>query len=78
MNADHADVIDLYAGAARPDAPAGWRLTAIDPEGLDMMREGSRCRIDFATPVTDAASARQALGRLAEDIRTAKSLERKG
>lgn len=78
MNADHADAIDLYAGAALAGAPTGWRMTAIDPEGLDMMREAARCRLDFAAPVADAASARQALVRLAKDIRTRKGLERKG
>lgn len=78
MNTDHADAVDLYAGSALPGAPAGWRMTAIDPEGLDMMRAESRCRLDFSNPVTDAATVRQELVRLVKDIRTREGLGRKG
>jgi len=78
MNADHADAIDLYAAAARPGAPAGWRMTAIDPEGLDIMRAEERCRLDFANRVTDGASARQELVRLVKEIRARKGLATRG
>lgn len=78
MNADHADAVDLYAGAAMPGAPAGWRLTGIDPEGLDMIREAARCRLDFPDPIADADAARRALVGLVKDIRNRKGLERKG
>jgi hypothetical protein len=78
MNADHADAVDLYAGAAVADAPSGWRMTGIDPEGLDLQRQGVYARLDFDTAITDGASARQALVRLVNSIRADKGLERNG
>ena len=32
----------------------GWRLTGIDPEGLDLRREGAVSRIEFPAPVATA------------------------
>lgn len=78
MNADHADAVDLYAEAAVAGAPSGWRMTGIDPEGLDLQRQGVHARLDFDAAVTDGTSARQALVRLVKEIRTSKGLERKG
>jgi putative heme iron utilization protein len=39
----------------------GWRLTGLDPEGADLRRKGETARIEFAAPVWDAASLRDAL-----------------
>ena len=38
MNADHADAIALYAERLLGRAGDGWRMTGIDPEGLDLRR----------------------------------------
>lgn len=78
MNADHADAIDLYADSALAGAETGWQMTAIDPEGLDMMRGGARCRLEFAVRVTDSAQARQELVRLVKEVRACKGRERNG
>jgi putative heme iron utilization protein len=68
MNADHGDAIDRYAQRIVPDAPTGWRLTGIDPEGADMRREGAVLRLDFQVMVSDGKSARHELVRLAKNL----------
>lgn len=78
MNADHTDAIDLYAGAALADAPPGWRMTGIDPEGIDLQREGVHLRLDLDSGMTDGDSTRAALVRLVKTIRATKGLKRKG
>src|SRR5204862_7582 len=37
MNADHADALALYAAGAGGAADLPWRLTGLDPEGMDLM-----------------------------------------
>jgi heme oxygenase (biliverdin-IX-beta and delta-forming) len=61
MNIDHADAVALFAErlACRPGA--GWRMTGIDPEGIDLRREGDTARLDFDQPVLEPRGARQAL-----------------
>jgi len=70
MNADHGDAIDRYAQGIVPDAPAGWRMTGIDPEGADLRREGAVLRLDFQDMVSDASAVRCELVRLAKDLRS--------
>jgi len=67
MNADHADALQRYATAVRTDAGAGWIMTGIDPEGLDLRRDGQFLRINFKNRVDDAAAARDILVKLAGD-----------
>jgi hypothetical protein len=78
MNTDHADAVDLYAGSVVADAPAGWRMTGIDPEGIDLQREGAHARVDFDSGVADGESARRALVALVNAIRGSVGSERKG
>jgi putative heme iron utilization protein len=82
MNADHADAIDLYARSGQPDAPSGWRMAGIDPDGFDLKRDHAECRLAFDSPVTDGESARRELVRLVKANRQPKSpskgLKRKG
>lgn len=65
MNADHADALQRYAASVRPDAGDGWAMTGIDPEGLDLRRDGQFLRINFENRVDDAAAARDILIQLA-------------
>jgi putative heme iron utilization protein len=51
MNVDHADAITLYANRLLGRAGAGWRMTGIDPEGIDLRCEGETARLDFTAPV---------------------------
>jgi putative heme iron utilization protein len=71
MNADHADAIALYAERLLGQKGAGWRMTGIDPEGLDLHRNGKTARLDFAAPVLTPAAARRALVALTQEARRA-------
>lgn len=75
MNEDHADAIALYAERLLGLQGGGWRMTGIDPEGMDLRRPielgGEMARLDFATPVPSPAAARHALVALAEAARQA-------
>lgn len=58
--------------AAEPHAarllglPAGaWKMTGIDPEGIDLRKERRTSRLDFETPVRNPEEARTALARIA-------------
>jgi putative heme iron utilization protein len=51
MNEDHADAIALYANRLLGRAGAGWRMTGIDPEGIDLRYEGETARLEFSAPV---------------------------
>ena len=70
MNAGHGDAVDLYARAAAPGAPSGWRMTGIDPEGVDLRREGATARLDFPNMVNDGAAARRELVRIVKNLRS--------
>ena len=72
MNDDHADAVDLYATMLTPDAGAGWRMTGIDPEGVDLRREGRLLRLAFDGTVHDAESARAMLVRWVSAARNGK------
>jgi len=65
MNADHAEAVALFAERLARQAGAGWRMTGIDPEGIDLRRPvgegGETARLDFPAPVLDPQTARQAL-----------------
>jgi heme iron utilization protein len=73
MNADHADAVGLYAARLLHRAGTGWRMTGIDPEGIDLHRKSETARLDFAAsslgPVLDAQASRRALVALAETAR---------
>ena len=75
MNRDHADAVALYAERLLGRHGAGWRITGIDPEGLDLRRPmdqgGETARLDFDRPVLSPAQARAALVELAQRARTA-------
>lgn len=75
MNADHADAIALYAQRLLGRPGDGWRMTGIDPEGLDLWRPldggGEMARLDFAVPVLTPAAAQRTLVALAGRARDA-------
>jgi putative heme iron utilization protein len=74
MNADHADAIALYAESLLGQRGEGWRITGIDPEGLDLRRPmeagGAIARLDFAEPVLSPEAARRALVALTRQARS--------
>ncbi len=61
MNADHADAVALFGERLLRRPGAGWRMTGIDPEGIDLRREAEIGRLDFDMPALGPATARQAL-----------------
>ena len=69
MNEDHADAIELYATALADASPGPWRMVGIDPEGFDIVSEGTARRVLFAQPITTPAEARTELVRLAAEAR---------
>ena len=78
MNKDHADAIALYAHRLLGRTGADWRMTGIDPEGIDLRRDGETARLDFAapapTPILTPDAARAALVQLAEMARGLREL----
>lgn len=61
MNDDHSAAIALYA-TVLGGAPGGpWRMTGLDPEGLDLVCDGMTCRLPFTKRVTTPDEARQEL-----------------
>src|SRR5437660_7412446 len=71
MNRDHADAIELYARHLLGRQGTEWRMTGIDPEGLDLRCGGETARLDFAAPVLNPAAARRELVALAQAAREA-------
>lgn len=83
MNADHAEALSLYAQRLLGWHGTGWRMTGIDPEGIDLRRGAEpgdeTARLDFPPdlppdlrgPVVTPAAARRALVALAERARGA-------
>jgi putative heme iron utilization protein len=70
MNADHADAAALYATKLVGGADGDWRVTGIDPEGLDLALGDATLRLSFPHRITDATGLRSVLKDLAERART--------
>jgi heme oxygenase (biliverdin-IX-beta and delta-forming) len=60
----HADLGDRLARQATGRAAGGWRITGIDPEGIDLRRKGTVARIDFPAPAGDGDSVMRAIEEL--------------
>ncbi|WP_232630567.1 HugZ family pyridoxamine 5'-phosphate oxidase [Methylobacterium sp. Leaf118] len=69
MNEDHLDALALYA-ASVGEAGTGWRLTGLDPEGLDLMAGERTARVPYPEPVRDMGALRKALVAMAAAARS--------
>jgi putative heme iron utilization protein len=73
MNCDHPDAVALFAERLLSRQGTGWRMTGIDPEGVDLRRPAEPgddvARLDFAEPVLTPAAAREALVALVREAR---------
>lgn len=69
MNTDHADAVRLYATKLLGGRKGPWRITGIDPEGLDLAFADDTLRLVFDEPVLDATGLRLKLVHLAEKAR---------
>lgn len=61
MNDDHADAIELYATRIAGAPAGGWRMTGIDPAGLDLSNGERGLRLEFDAPISTAKEARDVL-----------------
>jgi heme iron utilization protein len=66
MNTDHVVAIERYAERVGEE-PAGWRISTIDPEGLDLISGDRVARLWFDNPLASAAELRPVLVSLAKN-----------
>jgi heme iron utilization protein len=69
MNEDHAEAIRLYATKLLDADDGPWRLTGLDPEGIDLAQSDGTLRLPFLQRVTTAEALRKALVDLAAQAR---------
>src|ERR1700761_9166439 len=69
MNADHAEALRLYAVKLLGVEDGAWRLTGLDPDGLDLACGDATARLNFAQPVASAQQLRTVLVDLAAKAR---------
>ena len=85
MNEDHAEAVQLYAtkllgaqsgaqvGAQSGAEEGSWRVTGLDPDGLDLVRSETLLRLPFRERVTTARQLRDVLADLAKQARSAEN-----
>jgi heme iron utilization protein len=71
INNDHADAVGLYATKLLGAEDGPWRLTGLDPEGLDLALGDVTLRLHFAERVTNAEALRETVVALAAAARSA-------
>jgi heme iron utilization protein len=69
MNEDHADAVRLYATRLLGAEDGAWRLTGLDPEGLDLGLGEATLRLPFPARVTTADELRKMVVGLAKAAR---------
>ena len=69
MNDDHAEAVRLYATKLLGADDGKWRLTGLDPDGLDLALGDATLRLSFAERVITAAALRKAVVELAAKAR---------
>lgn len=69
MNEDHADAIQLYATKLLGLNAGDWKMTGVDPEGIDLRDGGRIARLNFDNPVADAEAVRSILVRMVKAAR---------
>jgi len=69
MNSDHGDAVELYATKLLGAREGAWRVTGIDPDGLDLMLADVALRLPFAERVRTPGSLRHVLKALADRAR---------
>jgi putative heme iron utilization protein len=70
MNSDHGDAVRLYATKLLGAEDGPWRLTGLDPDGLDFARGDATLRLPFSARVTGPEQLRKAVVDLAAKART--------
>jgi putative heme iron utilization protein len=67
VNRDRGAAVDLLATRLAAGPPGPWRLTGIDPAGVDLMSGSHTRRVEFPSPVNTAGAAREQLLQLLRD-----------
>ena len=62
MNDEHAEAVRLYAIRLLGAEDGKWRLTGLDPEGLDLALGDATLRLPFPERVTRSANFTQGCG----------------
>ena len=70
MNEDHSEAVRLYATRLLGAGDGPWRLTGLDPEGLDLACGDATLRLAFPAPVSTAEELRRTVVALAQDARS--------
>jgi putative heme iron utilization protein len=70
MNDDHAEALRLYATKLLGAANGAWRLTGLDPDGLDLALGDATLRLPFPERVTTAEQLRRVVVALANQARS--------
>jgi hypothetical protein len=71
MNEDHAEAVRLYATKLLGAEDGSWRLTGLDPDGLDLARGDATLRLPFPERVINAEQLRKVVVALAAKARAA-------
>jgi putative heme iron utilization protein len=69
MNNDHANAVALYATRLLGAAAGPWRVTGLDPDGLDLACADAVLRLEFPQRITSASRLRDVLADLAKRAR---------
>jgi heme iron utilization protein len=69
MNDDHAEAVRLYATKLLGAEDGPWRLTGLDPDGLDLARGDATLRLPFPRRVINAGELRKVVVELAAKAR---------
>jgi heme iron utilization protein len=69
MNEDHIDATLLYATKLLGEAEGPWRISGIDPDGVDLAAGDRTARLPFRERVTGAGPMRMALVAFAKEAR---------
>lgn len=70
MNADHAEANGLYATRLLGQPAGDWRVTGIDPDGVDLRADALRARLEFPERIATAGALRKMLADLAREARS--------
>ncbi|MEM8984080.1 MAG: DUF2470 domain-containing protein [Pseudomonadota bacterium] len=69
MNDDHTDANALYATVFCGAPDGDWRITGLDPDGLDLACGDDHRRLNYAAPLTQRDELRPKLVELVRDAR---------
>jgi putative heme iron utilization protein len=70
MNEEHGEALRLYATRLLDVPDRDWRMTGVDPDGIDLRAGALRARLDFQKRAKTAQELREALIALARAARS--------